>query len=821
MILLYVSFGLMKKKSERIGIDILDVLFLLKTPIPLFLSLIISITLFGQEKWTISGYVNDAANGENLIGATAYIQELQTGTVTNEYGFYSITLEANDYTIEYRFLGYETITKKVSLSQNQRIDIELGEAGLQLTEVVVTAEPEDINVSGVQMSTNKLDIKTIQKLPSFLGEVDVIKSIQTLPGVSTVGEGASGFNVRGGNVGQSLVLLDEAPVYNSSHLLGFFSVFNPDVVKDVQLIKGGIPARYGGRIGSILDVRMKEGNSKRFSTQGGIGTIFSRLAVEGPIVKDKASFIVAGRRSYADILARPFTDIFEDGAALNFWDLTLKTNYNINPKNRLFLSSYLGRDKFKFDAQQGFSWGSQTATARWNHLFNDRLFSNFTFFYSHYDYEIAFGEDNLDRFNWSSDIRNIDFKPELTWFINPENKLTFGGEVLFYNFDPANASGISNGEEVNISIDKRRALEMAVYIGNDQKIGDRIDLQYGLRYSNFLYLGPGKYYHYSIPPELGVRRVVTETFIADKGEVIADYGNFEPRISLKYQLGTQSSLKASYNRTAQYIHLISNTVASNPLDVWTPSTNNIRPEVGNQMGIGYFKNFGKNNAYETSLELYYRRTKGQIDYIDGADILINEFLEGDLLEGKGRAYGMEFYARKNTGKLNGWISYTLAKTALQVAGINKGNWYPTRFDQTHNFKLALFYEPSNRWSFSANFTYVSGTPTTFPTSRYQIQDYLIPHNVLEERNNVRIPSFHRLDVAATLKGKKIKKGKERKNEDYWVFSVYNVYARRNPFSIYFAQSDERFAEGEPILTTAKQVSIIGSFIPSVSYNFKF
>ncbi len=793
----------------------------MKKPISLLFLLANSVFLFGQEKLTINGYVNDAANGESLIGATVYVQELGTGVVSNVYGFYSITLEPGDYTVEYRFLGYEAITKKVALAQNQRMDIELREAGLQLAEVVVTAEPEDINVSGVQMSTNKLDIKTIQKLPSFLGEVDVIKSIQTLPGVSTVGEGASGFNVRGGSVGQSLVLLDEAPVYNSSHLLGFFSVFNPDAVKDVQLIKGGIPARYGGRIASILDVRMKEGNSKRLAIQGGIGTIFSRLAVEGPIIKEKASFIVAGRRSYADILARPFTDIFNDGAALNFWDLTLKTNYNINPKNRIFLSGYLGRDKFKFDAQQGFSWGSQTTTARWNHLFNDRLFSNFTFFYSNYDYEIVFGEDDLDRFNWSSNIQNIDFKPEFTWFINPENKLTFGGEALFYNFEPANAVGVSNGETVDISIDERNALETAIYIGNDQKVGDRMDLQYGLRYSNFLYLGPGKYYNFNTPPEPGIRRFVTEEFTAGRGEVIADYGNLEPRISIKYQLGAQSSIKASYNRTAQYIHLISNTTASNPLDVWTPSTNNIQPEIGDQVGIGYFKNFGKNNDYETSLELYYRKTKGQIDYIDGADILVNEFLEGDLLEGKGRAYGIELYAKKNAGKLNGWVSYTLARTQLQVEGINKGSWYPTRFDQTHNFKLALFYEPTSRWSFSANFTYVSGTPTTFPTSRYQIQDYLIPHNVLEGRNNVRIPDFHRLDVAATLKGKKVKKGRERKNEDYWVFSVYNVYSRRNPFSIYFAQSDGRFEEGQPISTTAKQVSIIGSFLPSVSYNFKF
>ncbi len=775
-----------------------------------------------QEKVTISGYINDAANGESLIGATVFIQETASGTVTNVYGFYSVTVEPGDYTVEYRFLGYETITKELDLRENQRIDLELSEGGVDLVEVVVTGEPEDINVTGVQMSTQKLDIKTIQKLPSFLGEVDVIKSLQTLPGVSTVGEGASGFNVRGGSVGQSLVLLDEAPVYNSSHLLGFFSVFNPDAVKDVKLIKGGIPSRYGGRIASILDVRMKEGNSKKFAAQGGVGTVFSRLALEGPIVKDKASFIIAGRRSYADVFAKAFTDVLDDGAALNFWDLTMKANYNINTKNRVYLSGYLGRDNFMFDANQGFSWGSQTATARWNHLFNDRLFSNFTFFYSNYDYELAFGEDDLDKFSWNSTIQNLDFKPELTYFINPENKLTFGGEILGYTFEPANAVGVSNGETRDISIADKKALEISVFVGNDQKVGDKIDLQYGLRYSNFSYQGPGKYFEFADAIVPGTRRFPIQEFTAEKGESIANYGTLEPRFSIKYQLNEQSSLKASYNRTAQYIHLISNTTASNPLDVWTPSTNNIKPEVGDQIGVGYFKNFGEENDFETSAEVYYRKTKGQIDYVDGADILINEFLEGDLLEGIGRAYGLELYVKKNTGKFNGYLSYTLARTELQVDGINNSEWYPTRFDQTHNFKLSLFYEPENRWTFSANFTYVSGTPTTFPTSRYQIQGYTIPLNYGDGRNNVRIPDFHRLDIAATLQNKKTKRnGKAKKNEGYWVFSVYNAYGRRNPFSIYFAQADERFAPGDPVKTTANRVSIIGSAFPSVSYNFKF
>ena len=689
-----------------------------------------------------------------------------------------------------------------------------------LEEIVITDTEEDANVTGVQMGTNSLTLSTISSLPPFFGEVDVLKSIQFLPGVSTVGEGASGFNVRGGGVGQNLILLDEAPVYNSSHLLGFFSVFNPDAVKDVQLVKSGIPAKYGGRLSSILDIRMKEGNNKEFAVNGGIGSIFSRLAIEGPLAKDKASFIIAARRSYADAVAKLFTDVLDDGGALNFYDLTLKTNYNINKRNRIYLSGYFGRDNFKFDEAQGFNWGNSTATLRWNHIFNQRLFSNFTLLFSDYDYELAFGEAELDKFDWNSRIRTFNFKPDFTYFINPDNELSFGGEFINYDFEPANAVGVSNGEISDVSVQEKNGVEWAVYISNEQKLGSRWRAQYGLRYSQFMLMGPGQYYEFN-NPEPGVRRSVVNTFQADDGEVIESYGNFEPRISLRYQLDPTTSIKASYNRTAQYIHLVSNTTASNPLDIWTPSTNNIEPQLADQWSLGYFKNFGPDNDYETSLELYYRKAQNQIDYIDGADLLINEFIEGDLLSGDGRAYGMEVYVKKNSGLINGWISYTLARTELQIDGINNNEWYPTRFDQTHNLKAAVFYDPESRWKLSANFTFLSGTPSTFPTSRVEVQGYLLPFNYYDSRNNVRIPLFKRLDLSATLTGKKTKKGKQRKNEDYWVFSIYNVYGRRNPFSIYFAQADDRPVPGLPIETQATQVSIIGSIVPAVSYNFKF
>lgn len=773
-----------------------------------------------QDSYTISGYLKDATNGEDLIGASIFVRNLNQGTITNVYGFYSVTLPKGSYEIEFRYLGFLTIQKKIELSQSKRIDLELSPEGIQLQEIIIESEPEDLNVTDIQMSSNKLDIKTMEKLPTLLGEVDILKSIQLVPGVSTVGEGASGFNVRGGGVGQNLVLLDEAPVYNSSHMLGFFSVFNPDAVKDVKLIKGGIPARYGGRISSVLDIRMKEGNNKNFAAQGGIGTIFSRVAVEGPILKDKASFIIAARRSYIDVLIRPFTDVLSDGGALNFYDLTAKANYNINKNNRVFVSSYLGKDIFKFDANQGFNWGNRTATIRWNHIFNARLFSNITAFFSDYKYELAFGEDDLDKFTWDSRINTYDLKPEFTYFLNPKNEISFGGELLKYRFEPANALGVSNGENIDFSVPEKHALESSLYVENKQNIGEKITIQYGLRFSYFQYLGPGIYHVYD-NPEPGIRKNALQELTAESGEVIADYNNFEPRFSFKYQLNPSTSIKASYNKTSQYIHLISNTTASNPLDIWTPSSNNVKPQIGQQVALGFFKNFGDDNNLESSIEVYYKKSANQIDYISDADILINRRLEGDLLSGEGRAYGVEISIKKKIGKFNGWLSYSLAKTELLVPGINRDDWYPTRFDQRHNLKLTGFFDLNKRWSFSSTFTFVSGTPTTFPNGKFEVQGIPIPFVYKDARNNLNIPSYHRLDIAATMQGKKFKKGKPRKNENYWVFSIYNIYGRKNPFSIYFKQEDARAAVGQSLATEARQVSILGSMIPSVSYNFKF
>ena len=769
-----------------------------------------------QENFTISGYITDYESGETLIGATALVKELGNGAVSNEYGFYSISVPEGSYTLEFSYIGFGNIIKSVSLSANYKLDVELGEMKNELAEVVVTAKEEDSNVREVSMSVNKLDITTIKSMPTLLGEVEIIRSLQLLPGVNSVGEGATGFNVRGGSIDQNLILLDEAPVYNSSHLFGFFSVFNPDAVKDVKLYKGGIPSRYGGRLSSILDVRMKEGNKKKLNINGGVGFIFSRLSVEAPIIKDKSSLIVAARRSYIDVLAKPFLSESLNGSELNFYDLTLKTNYDINDKNRLFISGYFGRDNFGFGDQAGFNWGNKTGTIRWNHLFSERLFSNLTFYFSDYDYQIKFGNDSQNKFDWNASIQNIGVKPEFSFFLKPGNLLKFGGQSILYTFDPGNAVGVSEGEERDFSLPQKYAMENAVYVENEIDITTTIKTNYGLRLSSFTYLGKGTAYEYAdgIP---GERRYATSATEYDDWESIKTYYNFEPRLSLQMQLSSNNSIKASYNRTTQYIHLVSNTTAATPVDIWTPSTNNIRPSTADQVAFGYFQNLN-DNTYELSAEVYYKTMNNLVDYIDGADLLLNQFIEGDLIEGEGRAYGIELMAKKTKGKFSGWLSYTLARTERQTPGINGGEWYASRFDQLHNLSLTGFYEINDRWTTSANFAFNTGSPTTFPTTRYTIQGFVVPHNANEERNNVRLPNYHRLDLSITRKGK-IKEGKRWTGD--WVFSVYNVYNRKNAFSIFFAQEDGRIPIGSSVNTDAYRLSVIGSFIPSVSYNFKF
>lgn len=765
-----------------------------------------------QNKITINGYVRDASNGEDIIGATISIKEKNIAVATNPYGFYSITLEPGNYNISYNYLGYESQTKTINFSKNERIDIQLQSKGKELKEVVVSSTKKNENVETMEMSMNKLDIREIKSIPALLGEVDVIRSIQTLPGVSTVGEGASGFNVRGGGVDQNLILLDEAPVYNSSHLLGFFSVFNPDAVKDVKLLKGGIPAQYGGRLSSLLDIRMKDGNSKDFTANGGVGLISSRLTLEGPVKKDKSSFILAARRSYGDLFLKlsPDEDLRQN--AVYFYDLSAKYNHVIDENNRVFVSSYFGRDVFKFGDFFKTSWGNGTGTVRWNHLFNQKLFMNLTAIYSNYDYSLGVPE-GAQAFEWVSRVINYSPKVDFGYYLNPKHTLSFGASTIFYDFHPGDVTPGNDQSIFNaFELDRQRGNEYAFYIDDEYTVNSLLSLQYGIRFSAFDYLGTKTVYEYI--GENGERKTAVNTKTFGNAESIAFYPNVEPRFSAKYSLDEFSSLKFSYNRMAQYIHLISGTTAASPTDVWSPSTNNIKPEIADQVALGYFKNF-KENIYETSVEVFYKTMSNQIDYINGAELLLNRELEADLIYGDGRAYGLEVFAKKNSGRYTGFISYTLSKSERKIEGLNNNDWYNTKYDKTHILSIISSYEITKRFSISGNFNYSTGVATTFPNSRYEFQGIVVPHNSNDSRNNYRVPAYHRFDISGTLKNK-TKPGKKFSSE--WVFSIYNVYARRNAYSVYFKQNNDN---PNSMKTEAVRLSVFGSMLPSVTWNFKF
>lgn len=776
----------------------------------ILIGLAISIGLSAQNN-TVSGNVKSLSNGEDMISAYIFVKGSDQGTVTNFYGFYSLTLPAGKYTLIYSYTGFDQIEKEVDLSQGDvKMNVELKKELNELNVVEIKAKKSTDNFKKVEMSTVKLDIEQIKKIPALLGEADVIKSIQLLPGVSTVGEGATGFNVRGGGVDQNLVLLDEAPVFNSSHLFGFFSVFNPDAVKSVKLIKGGIPSEYGGRLSSILDVRMKDGNKKKFSGQGGIGLLFSRLTLEAPIVKDKGSFVIAGRRSYADVIAKPFLSESLQDAQFYFYDLTAKANYQITENDKLYLSGYFGRDIF--GAGFFFNWGNATSTLRWNHVYNEKLFSNITAYYSNYDYSLGVEDDNGDEFKWASAIVNYSVKPEWTYYANSKNTFKFGLQSTYYDFRPATTSFVSGGVSSDISLANKFALESGAYVGNEQKVGSKVILKYGVRVSGFHYLGEGTAYEFAdAESPLDSRQVSNETTYG-KNEVISDYYNFEPRFSIKVDVDSVSSIKASYNRMAQYLHLMSNTAAATPLDVWSPTTNNIKPELADQFAVGYFRNFGKDLGFEASSEVYYKILQNQIGYVPDANLTLNEFYEGDLLFGNGRAYGIEFLVKKTSGKFTGWLSYTLAKSEIIIDEINNGDWFPSRYDRTHVGNLVLSYAFTKRYEVSANFVYNTGIPATFSTNSFEVQGFSIPQNPSNSFNNSRVSDYHRLDLSFTIYGKE--KEKKKLSGD-WVFSVYNAYNRRNAFTIFLDGNDD---DGNP---QAIRYSIIGSIIPSVTYNFKF
>ncbi|WP_077921909.1 TonB-dependent receptor [Spirosoma sordidisoli] len=764
----------------------------------------------GQVKFTLSGTIRDAQNGESLIGVTVYAKGAAgtVGVTTNAYGFYSLSLPPGPVTVTISYVGYSPQIMSLTVSASQKLDVQLRDESKELQEVVVSQTRAQDNVQQVGMSVNRLDIKTIKSIPALLGEVDVVRSLMSLPGVASVGEGGVGFNVRGGAADQNLIIQDEANVYNASHLFGFYSVFNPDAVKDVKLFKGGIPAQYGGRLSSVLDVRLKEGNAKKFSVNGGIGLVSSRLTLEGPIVKDKSSFIISGRRSYADLFLKASPTLREN--SLYFYDLTAKWNYTINQNNTLYASGYFGKDNFGFGSVFGLNWGNATGTLRWNHVYTPKLFANYTFAYSKYTYNLNFS--NGGEFNWAYDIKNYNLKADHTYYLNAKNTISFGAAATSYQFSPGEVSGSGSSPlGSGNSLADQNAIEYAAYLDNEQTISPKLTAQYGFRLSAWNFLGPYTTYQYT--GTNGQRKQPMNEQSYGDDQTISTYANLEPRLSLRYQLNANSSIKASYNRTAQYVHLISNTTAGSPLDIWWPTTNNTKPELADQVALGYFKNFG-DNRYEASVEGYYKTLTNQVDYIDGANTRLNKHLEGDLLYGQGRAYGMEVYVKKNAGRINGWLSYTLSRTERQIDGINNNEWYRAKYDRTHNLSIVGIYEASKKWTLSANFTYQTGVATTFPSSKYYVQDIAVPQRSDNARNNYRVPAYHRLDLSATLHPNPRADGRPRRGD--WTFSLYNAYNRRNAFSVYFQQDEDN-----PSQTNATRLSIFGSVIPSATYNFHF
>lgn len=785
----------------------------------LFFILFLLGSLFGwaQEKFTLSGTISEAQTGETLIGVNILIPELKTGTVTNEYGFYSISIPKGEYDIVYSSIGFATEIVTIEFSENLRKNLLLDADSESLDEVVIQADGQRVNVRSAQMSTNSLSVNTIKKIPVVLGEVDLIKSITLLPGVTSAGEGASGFNVRGGAADQNLILLDEATLYNSSHLFGFFSVFNPDAIKGLTLYKGGIPARYGGRISSVLDIHQKDGNKKEYHATGGIGLISSRLLVEGPIKKDVASFIVGGRSSYAHL----FLPLFDNDNTAYFYDLNAKVSYDINDANRLFVSAYFGRDVFDISDSFSNSFGNTTLNLRWNYLFSQSLFSNLSFIYSDYFYGLNL---NFVGFDFDSGIKNYNLKYDFSHYVSNSVTLKYGLNSIYHKFNPGDVTPNTENSAVNpLKLIDKYAFENAVYLESDIELTDKLSIQAGLRFSTFNRLGQNELYLYEndnpilYNTALGIYEKANpiDTISSSKSSSIKSFANLEPRFAVSYLLGANSSIKASYNRMSQYIHMISNTTSPTPFDIYAPSGKYIEPQLADQVALGYFKNFDK---YSIELESYYKKVDNRLDYVDDADLIANNAIEQILLKGEARSYGLELLLRKNHGKLQGWLSYTLSRSEQRTpgrnaseSGIKNGEWYSSAWDKTHDLSITGQYELSKRWSFGANMIFQTGQPTTYPNGQYVFNGVVVP--VYDARNSSRLTSFHRMDISATW----TPKGGRDVNSKWqgeWVFSIYNVYDRKNAASISFRENTD-ISKNE-----ALRLSIFG-IIPSVTYNFKF
>lgn len=754
-----------------------------------------------QQKFTVSGTIKEKKSGEVLIGATVHFAELpQVGAATNAYGFYSIQAAPGTYTLVASFQGFKPDSTKITLNRNTSLTIELADYVGELQEVVVTTKKKDENVTKPLMGVQKLSINEIRNVPVIFGEKDVMKTIQLLPGVKSAGEGSSGIYVRGGGSDQNLILLDEATVYNASHLLGFFSAFNSDAIKDLTLYKGAMPAEYGGRLSSVVDIKMNDGNTKETHANGGIGLIASRLTVDGPIVQDKGSFIVSARRTYADLFLRLSSDSTVNNNKLYFYDVNAKASYRINDKNRIYLSGYFGKDVLGFGSTFGIDFGNTTATVRWNHIFNNQLFSNTSLIYSNYKYDISFSSSSDDLIV-KSKIEDIALKQDFQLYISNRSRINFGLHVIRHRISPGAVETSQNSSFNPVTIEDRYALENAAYVSHEYSPLEKLRINYGLRISAYSLIGPGELRRYDKDGS------TIDTLTYSDWEFAKTYFNPEPRFSASYQLNTASSIKLSYTRNVQNLHLLSNSVTSSPTDLWISSSLNVKPEIADQFSLGYYRNL-KDNNYEFSSEVYYKTMQNQIDYRNGAELRANVDVESQLLFGKGRAYGLELFLKKKTGLLTGWISYTLSKSERQIDGINNNKWYAARQDQTHNLAIVGIYQASKKWTLSANFVYNTGNAVSFPSGKYSVNEQTAFYYT--ERNGYRMPAYHRLDFAATLLGKKKKRW-----EGSWTFSVYNVYGRQNAYSIEFEDNPD-----DPTRTRAVQTSLF-RWVPSVTYNFKF
>ncbi len=759
---------------------------------------LLNLSLTSQiAKHTISGTIKDKKTGETVIGAIVKVAGASgIGSATNEYGFYSLTIQEGTYSIEISYMGFKKINRQIVLDKNITLNAALEEDASLLSEVEVTAEKKDDRVTNAQGGMEKLDVKEIAKIPVFAGEKDIIKTLQLTPGIKSGGDGNAGFYVRGGAADQNLVLLDEATVYNASHLLGFFSTFNSDAIKDVTVYKAGMPSQYGGRLSSVLDVKMNEGNDQNYHVGGGIGIIASRLNFQGPIVKDKGSFLITARRTYADVFIRTNPD-YKD-VSLYFYDINLKANYIINDKNRVFISGYFGQDKIGLSTF-GLNWGNGTGTVRWNSIISPKLFSNTSFIFSNFNYKISInsGSNTIDI---KSKIRDYNLKEDLTYIVNPRSSLKFGFNCIHHSLTPGQIES-SDKTQNYITLQDRFGLENALYISHDWKPTQKISIIYGLRTTFFNAIGEGAFYTYD---NAGI---ATDTTLYAKNKTVQNYVNLEPRLSASYMLGKTKSIKTGYARNVQNLHLLSNSTVSTPTDLWIMSSKNVKPEISDQVSFGYYQNF-KDNMYEFSTEVYYKNMQNQIDYKNGANIRANDKIEGELLFGKGRAYGIEFFFKKKYGKWNGWIGYTLSRTEKKIEGINNGDWYAAKQDRTHDISVVWIYDFSKKWSLSASWVLNTGSAVTFPSGKYTVDGQT--QYLYTERNGYRMPNYHRLDIGVTWFRKKTEKF-----ESSWNFSCYNIYGRQNAWTVTFQQN-----KNDPTKTEAVQTALF-RWVPSVTYNFKF